>query len=143
MSNKAYDTLKLIALIAAPVSVFIVAVLSALGVPQTDTVTAILAAPDTLLGFRRCLCICTDRCQELQERRDRGRHLLSPQHSTRHHHRGCGDYTHTRRICRVRRQIPPHKQCYHQRGQILGIFFSKNKADRSTQSPKDVHHKIG
>lgn len=58
MSNKAYDTLKLIALIAAPVSVFIVAMLSALGVPQTDTVTAILAALDTLLGslveiFRR------------------------------------------------------------------------------------------
>lgn len=58
MSNKAYDTLKLIALIAAPVSVFVVAVLSALGVPQTDTVTAILAALDTLLGslveiFRR------------------------------------------------------------------------------------------
>lgn len=58
MSNKTYDTLKLIALIAAPVSVFIVAVLSALGVPQTDTVTAILAALDTLLGslveiFRR------------------------------------------------------------------------------------------
>lgn len=58
MSNKAYDTLKLIALIAAPVSVFVVAVLSAIGVPQTDTVTAILAALDTLLGslveiFRR------------------------------------------------------------------------------------------
>lgn len=50
MSNKAYDTLKLIALIATPLSVFIVAVLSALGVPQTDTVTAILAALDTLLG---------------------------------------------------------------------------------------------
>lgn len=50
MSNKTYDTLKLIALIAAPVSVFVVAVLSALGVPQTDTVTAILAALDTLLG---------------------------------------------------------------------------------------------
>ena len=58
MSNKTYDTLKLIALIAAPVSVFIVAVLSALNVPQTDVVTAILAALDTLLGslveiFRR------------------------------------------------------------------------------------------
>lgn len=58
MSNRAYDNLKLIALIAAPVSVFVVAVLSALGVPQTDTVTAILAAVDTLLGslveiFRR------------------------------------------------------------------------------------------
>lgn len=58
MTNKAYDTLKLIALVAAPVSVFIVAVLSALNVPQTDVVTAILAALDTLLGslveiFRR------------------------------------------------------------------------------------------
>lgn len=58
MTNKAYDTLKLIALVAAPVSVFIVAVLSALKVPQTDVVTAILAALDTLLGslveiFRR------------------------------------------------------------------------------------------
>ena len=50
MSNKTYDTLKLIALIATPVSVFIVAVLSALGVPQTEVVTAILAALDTLLG---------------------------------------------------------------------------------------------
>lgn len=50
MSNKAYDTLKLIALIAAPVSVFVVAVLSALNVPQLDVVTAILAAVDTLLG---------------------------------------------------------------------------------------------
>lgn len=50
MTNKVYDMLKLIALIAAPVSVFIVAVLSALNVPQTDVVTAILAALDTLLG---------------------------------------------------------------------------------------------
>ena len=58
MSNRAYDTLKIIALIAAPISVFIVAVLSALDVPQLDKVTAILAAVDTLLGslveiFRR------------------------------------------------------------------------------------------
>ena len=50
MSNKTYDTLKLIALIATPISVFIVAVLSALNVPQLDVVTAILAAVDTLLG---------------------------------------------------------------------------------------------
>ena len=50
MSNRAYDILKLCALIAAPVSVFIVAVMSALKVPQTDVVTAILAALDTLLG---------------------------------------------------------------------------------------------
>lgn len=49
-TNKIYDTLKLTALIAAPVGVFIVAVLSALNVPHTDVVTAILAALDTLLG---------------------------------------------------------------------------------------------
>lgn len=50
MSNKAYDTLKTIALIWTPISVFIVAVLSALAVPHLDVVTAILAALDTLLG---------------------------------------------------------------------------------------------
>ena len=50
MSNKVYDTLKLIALIVSPVSVFIVAVLSALDVPRLDVATAILAALDTLLG---------------------------------------------------------------------------------------------
>lgn len=50
MSNKAYDTLKTIALVWTPVSVFIVAVLSALAVPHLDVVTAILAALDTLLG---------------------------------------------------------------------------------------------
>lgn len=50
MTNKAYDTLKTIALIWTPVSVFIVAVLSALSVPHLDIATAILAALDTLLG---------------------------------------------------------------------------------------------
>lgn len=50
MSNKAYDTLKTIALIWTPISVFIVAVLSALAIPHLDVVTAILAALDTLLG---------------------------------------------------------------------------------------------
>lgn len=50
MSNKAYDTLKTIALIWTPISVFIVAVLSALAVPHLDVATAILAALDTLLG---------------------------------------------------------------------------------------------
>lgn len=50
MSNKAYDTLKTIALVWTPISVFIVAVLSALAVPHLDVVTAILAALDTLLG---------------------------------------------------------------------------------------------
>ena len=58
MTNNTYDRLRLVALIIAPVSVFIVAVLTALHAPQLDTVTAILAALDTLLGslveiFRR------------------------------------------------------------------------------------------
>lgn len=48
--NKTYDILRLIALVAAPVSVFIVAVMSALNIGATDTVTAILAALNTLLG---------------------------------------------------------------------------------------------
>ena len=50
MSNRAYDTLKTIALVWTPISVFIVAVLSALAVPHLGVVTAILAALDTLLG---------------------------------------------------------------------------------------------
>ena len=48
--NKTYDTLRLIALVAAPISVFVIAVCSALIVPHTDTITAILAAIETLLG---------------------------------------------------------------------------------------------
>lgn len=50
LKNKTYDTLRLVALVIAPVSVFIVAVLTALHAPQLDAVTAILAALDTLLG---------------------------------------------------------------------------------------------
>lgn len=50
MTNRMYDTLKTIALVWTPISVFIVAVLSALSVPHLDVVTAILAALDTLLG---------------------------------------------------------------------------------------------
>lgn len=50
MSNKVYDTLRLVALIAAPVSVFILAVLSAINIPHLDVVTAIFAAFDTLIG---------------------------------------------------------------------------------------------
>ena len=50
MSNRAYDTLRLIALVATPVSVLIVSVLSAINIPQLDIVTAILAAVDTFLG---------------------------------------------------------------------------------------------
>lgn len=50
MSDKTYDTIKIIALIAVPVSTFILATLSALQVPHLDVVTAIFAAFDTLLG---------------------------------------------------------------------------------------------
>lgn len=50
MSNIVYDTLKLISLIFAPLCVCAVAILSALDVPYTATVTAILAALETFLG---------------------------------------------------------------------------------------------
>lgn len=50
MTNETYDRLRLVALIIAPVSVFVVAVLTALHAPQLDTVTAILAALDALVG---------------------------------------------------------------------------------------------
>lgn len=50
MTNKTYDRLRIVALIIAPVSVFVVAVLTALHAPQLDTVTAILAAFDALIG---------------------------------------------------------------------------------------------
>ena len=50
MSNKTYDTLRLIALIAVPATTCIVAILSALGYAHTDVVAAILAAIDTFLG---------------------------------------------------------------------------------------------
>lgn len=50
MSNAVYDAIKIIALVAAPLSVFVVAVMSALGMAETQTVTAILAALNTLLG---------------------------------------------------------------------------------------------
>ena len=50
MSNKTYDTLRLIALIAVPATTCVVAILSALGYAHTDVVAAILAAIDTFLG---------------------------------------------------------------------------------------------
>lgn len=50
LTNKAYDTLKLIALVAAPVIVFAVSVMSALNVPNMEVITSILAAFETLLG---------------------------------------------------------------------------------------------
>lgn len=50
MSNKTYDTLKLIALIAVPVATFISSVLKVWNVPYTTEITATLAAVDALLG---------------------------------------------------------------------------------------------
>lgn len=58
VSNKTYDILKLAALIVAPVTVFVAAIMSAWGLPYAEQITATLAALDTLLGalveiFRR------------------------------------------------------------------------------------------
>ena len=50
MSNKMYDTLRLIALVATPVTVLIVSILTAVHFSQLEVVTAILAAVDTFLG---------------------------------------------------------------------------------------------
>lgn len=50
MSNKAYDIIKAIALIMAPVLVFISALCSIWNVPYCEQITATLAALDTLLG---------------------------------------------------------------------------------------------
>ena len=50
MSNKTFDTLKLIALIAAPLITFIGAVCIIWHVPFAEQITATLAALDTLLG---------------------------------------------------------------------------------------------
>ena len=50
MSNKVYDTLKIIALVAVPVTVLITSILTALDVPNLEVITAILAAIDTFLG---------------------------------------------------------------------------------------------
>lgn len=50
MSNKTYDTLKRIALVAAPLITFIGAVCIIWNVPFSEQITATLAALDTLLG---------------------------------------------------------------------------------------------
>lgn len=50
MSNKAYDIIKAVALIMAPVLVFISALCSIWNVPYCEQITATLAALDTLLG---------------------------------------------------------------------------------------------
>lgn len=50
MSNRTYDTLKLIALIAVPVCAFIGALCTIWNVPHSEQITATLTALDTLLG---------------------------------------------------------------------------------------------
>ena len=50
MSNKVYDILKTIALIAAPIAVFLSSLLKIWNVPYTAEITATLAAIDTFLG---------------------------------------------------------------------------------------------
>ena len=50
ISNKAYDTIKLVALIGAPVIVFLSALCNIWAVPHAAELTATLAAIDTLIG---------------------------------------------------------------------------------------------
>ena len=50
MSNKTYDSIKLIALIAVPVCVFLSTLLDIWHVPHATELTATLAAVDALLG---------------------------------------------------------------------------------------------
>lgn len=50
MTNKTYDTIKTIALIAAPVAVLASSILKIWNVPYTAEITATLAAVDTFLG---------------------------------------------------------------------------------------------
>jgi hypothetical protein len=50
ISNKAYDTIKAIALIGAPVIVFLSALCNIWAVPHAAELTATLAAIDTLIG---------------------------------------------------------------------------------------------
>ena len=50
ISNKTYDLIKLISLIAAPLIVFLSAIVSIWDVPYCAQITATLAALDTLIG---------------------------------------------------------------------------------------------
>lgn len=50
MSNKLYDTLKLVALIATPVITFICAIINIWGIPYGDKIIASLSALDVLIG---------------------------------------------------------------------------------------------
>jgi hypothetical protein len=50
MSNKTYDTLKAISLIAVPVLAFVASLCNIWQVPHTDEIVATLTAIDTLIG---------------------------------------------------------------------------------------------
>lgn len=50
MSNKTYDIIKNVSLIAAPVLVFVSAMVSIWNVPHMSEITATLAAIDSMLG---------------------------------------------------------------------------------------------
>lgn len=50
MSNRTYDIIKMVALIAVPLFAFIGAVCTIWGVPHSEQITATLTALDTLLG---------------------------------------------------------------------------------------------
>ena len=50
MSNKAYDTLKLVALILAPVLAFAASLVNIWGIPHGEQIVATMTALDTLIG---------------------------------------------------------------------------------------------
>lgn len=50
MTNKTYDTIKLIALLIAPAVVFVAAVVDIWGIPYGSQIVATLAAIDTFTG---------------------------------------------------------------------------------------------
>lgn len=50
MSNRTYDTIKLISLVAVPLVAFISALMTIWDVPHGEQITATLTAIDTLLG---------------------------------------------------------------------------------------------
>lgn len=50
MSNRTYDTIKIIALVCVPIFAFVGALCSIWSVPHAEQITATLTAVDTLLG---------------------------------------------------------------------------------------------
>ena len=50
MSNRTYDTLKVVALILAPVLAFVASLVNIWGIPYGEQIVATLTAIDTLIG---------------------------------------------------------------------------------------------